>query len=77
MGVLAGRSLIAVALLLVVGILFAVMVVLVTAIRAASLTSEDAGRALYGNLWVFSFVASAGIAAFTGYCLGVLLTGGF
>ena len=74
-GLLAGASLFAVAVLLVLTILSAVAMVLVTAIKATSM-GED-GQALYENLWVFSFVASAAVAAFAGYCLGVLLTRGF
>jgi uncharacterized SAM-binding protein YcdF (DUF218 family) len=74
-GLLAGPSLVAFALLLVFTVLSAVAMVLLTWIRAST-TAED-NQALYENLWVLSFVASAAVVAFAGYCLGVLITGGF
>jgi hypothetical protein len=75
-GLLAGRSLFVVALLLVVTILTALAIVLVAALRAASLSGGEANQPLYEHLHIFSFTALTAIAAFAGYCLGVLFVGG-
>jgi hypothetical protein len=73
-GVAAGRSLFALVLLLTVIVLTGVVLVLVAAIRFANFAGEEAERTLFANLYRFSFVASAAIATFAGYCLGVLLS---
>jgi L-asparaginase/Glu-tRNA(Gln) amidotransferase subunit D len=75
-GLVGGRSYFVVAFLLAVTVLSGVVVALVAAMRAASLTGSDASRSLFDNLHVFAFVASAIIAAFAGYSLSVLLVGG-
>jgi hypothetical protein len=74
-GLVGGVFLFVVALLLVAAVLSAVLLVLATAIQAASLVGEDAQRALYRNLWVFAFVASTALAALAGCGLGVLFSG--
>jgi hypothetical protein len=75
-GLVGGRSYFVVALVLTGTVLSAVVFVLLVAMRAASLTGNEASRSLFNNLHVFAFVASAMIAAFAGYSLSVLFMGG-